>query len=79
MLRLVGFGLATLVVLAGFVAAFEVMREQGTNRLLVAGIALVVGVGGVFLLFWAMDRVVNSLPAAGGSRPGPTCSWGRPW
>ena len=27
-----------------------------------AGIALVVGVGGVFLLFWAMDRVVNSLP-----------------
>jgi alpha-glucoside transport system permease protein len=61
--RLVGFGLATVVVLAGFVAAFEVMREQGTNRLLVAGIALVVGVGGVFLLFWAMDRVVDSLPA----------------
>jgi alpha-glucoside transport system permease protein len=61
-LRLVGFGLATVVVLAGFVAAFEVMREQGANRLLVAGIALVVGVGGVFLLFWAMDRVVDSLP-----------------
>jgi alpha-glucoside transport system permease protein len=61
-LRLVGFALATVVVLAGFVGAFGVMREQGANRLLVAGIALVVGVGGVFLLFWAMDRVVDSLP-----------------
>jgi alpha-glucoside transport system permease protein len=62
-LRLVGFAVATLVVLGGLVAAFEVMREEGANRLLVAAIALVVGVGGVFLLFWAMDRVVDNLPA----------------
>ena len=61
--RLVGFAIATVVVLGILAASFELMREQGANRLLVAGIALVVGVGGVFLLFWAMDRVVDSLPA----------------
>jgi alpha-glucoside transport system permease protein len=71
LLRLVGFAVATLVVLAGFVAAFELMREEASNRLLVASVALVVGVGGVFLLFWAMDRVVDSLPARWreGARP----------
>ena len=31
---------------------------------LVIGVALVVGVGGVFALFWAMNRVVDFLPGA---------------
>ena len=34
------------------------------NRLVVAGVAIAVGVGGVFALFWAMNRVVDWLPAS---------------
>ena len=30
---------------------------------LVVGVAIVVGVGGVFFLYWAMNRVVDLLPA----------------
>ncbi len=42
---------------------FEFLREADANRLLVAGVAIAVGVGGVFGLFWAMNRVVDWLPA----------------
>jgi alpha-glucoside transport system permease protein len=41
---------------------FDFLREADANRLLVVGVAIVVGVGGVFLLYWAMNRVVDLLP-----------------
>ena len=41
---------------------FDVLRDADANRLLVVGVAIVVGVGGVFLLYWAMNRVVDLLP-----------------
>ena len=38
------------------------LRDKDSNRILVVLVAIVVGVGGVFALFWAMDRVVDWLP-----------------
>ena len=44
-------------------ATFDFLRDEDANRLIVVGVAIVVGVGGVFFLFWAMNRVVDLLPA----------------
>ena len=58
-LALVVGAVITWVVLA---QALDYMRDQDSNRLLVIGLALALGVGGIFFLFWAMDRLVNMLP-----------------
>jgi alpha-glucoside transport system permease protein len=62
LLRLVG---AVVVPLAAFALlwwTFDFLRDADANRLVLAGVALVVGVAGVFLLFWAMNGTVNHLP-----------------
>ncbi|HEY7478092.1 MAG TPA: sugar ABC transporter permease [Actinomycetota bacterium] len=41
---------------------FQFLRDEDANRLLVVGVAIVVGVVGVFALYWAMNRVVDLLP-----------------
>jgi alpha-glucoside transport system permease protein len=41
---------------------FDFLRNENANRFLVVGVALVVGVGGVFFLYWAMNRAVDFLP-----------------
>jgi len=43
--------------------SFGFLRSSTANRLLIVAVAVVVGVGGVFLAFWAMDRLVDWLPA----------------
>ncbi|HZM39098.1 MAG TPA: sugar ABC transporter permease [Acidimicrobiales bacterium] len=58
-LALVVGAVITWVVLA---QALDYMRDRDSNRLLVIGLALALGVGGIFFLFWAMDRLVNMLP-----------------
>jgi alpha-glucoside transport system permease protein len=61
-LRTVG---ALAVPVVAFIAlwyAFDFLRDNEANRLLVIVVALAVGVVGIFLLFWAMDRAVNVLP-----------------
>ena len=52
---IIGFG-----VLA---ATFNFLKDADANRFLVVGVAIVVGVGGVFFLYWGMNRVVEFLPA----------------
>ena len=42
--------------------AFGFLRRTDANRLLIVLVAIVVGVGGVFFVFWAMDRLVDYLP-----------------
>ena len=42
--------------------ALDYMTDTDSNRLTVIIFALVLGVGGIFVLFWAMDRLVNLLP-----------------
>jgi alpha-glucoside transport system permease protein len=44
-------------------ASFDYLRDEDANRLLVVGVALVVGVVGIFLLYWAMNRAVDLLGA----------------
>jgi alpha-glucoside transport system permease protein len=53
---------APVVLLLLFWASFGFLRDSSANRLLVVAVAIGVGVGGVFLLFWAMDRLVDRLP-----------------
>jgi alpha-glucoside transport system permease protein len=52
-------------------ATFDFLREADANRGLVVLVALVVGVGGVFFLYWAMNRLIDWLPGryAEGVRP----------
>jgi alpha-glucoside transport system permease protein len=52
-------GAAVAVVL--FLFAFNYLREPNANRAAVVILAIVVGAGGVFLLFWVMNRVVDLL------------------
>ena len=41
---------------------FDLLRDEDANRLVVVAVAIVVGVVGVFALFWSMDRLVEWLP-----------------
>jgi len=41
---------------------YDFLRDGDANRLAVAGVAIVVGVAGVFGLFWGMNRFVDWLP-----------------
>jgi alpha-glucoside transport system permease protein len=58
--------LAALGVLVGGVFAlwltFDFLRDSDANRLLVAGVAIAIGVLGVFALFWGMNRVIDWMP-----------------
>src|SRR5690606_7271695 len=58
-------------VLLLFFFTFEFLQDPRTNKALQIAVAIVVGVGGVWLLFWAMDRLVSALPdrLAAGVRP----------
>ena len=44
-------------------ATFDLLRDADANRFMVVGVAIVVGVCGVFFLYWAMNRVVDFLPS----------------
>jgi alpha-glucoside transport system permease protein len=50
---------------------FDFLKDADANRFLVVGVAILVGVGGVFFLFWAMNRVVDLLPERYGERVRP--------
>jgi alpha-glucoside transport system permease protein len=63
LLRLVG---ALAIPVAAFFllwSTFDFLRDEEANRIVVVGVAIVVGVGGVFLLYWAMNRATDLLPA----------------
>lgn len=63
-IRLVTASAATVAGILLFLLAFDYLRQPNNNRLAVIAVAIVVGVGGVFFLFWAMNRIVDVLPAA---------------
>jgi alpha-glucoside transport system permease protein len=58
-------------VLALFFFTFEFLQDPETNKVVQITVAIIVGVGGVWLLYWALDRLVNALPdrVGGGVRP----------
>lgn len=51
------------VVLLAPPAMLDFLRDSDANRLVVVAVAVAVGVAGVFILFWAMNRIVDWLPA----------------
>ena len=62
-LRLIG---AIAIPVVGFLilwATFDFLRDADANRFIVVGVAIVVGVGGVFFLYWGMNRIIEFLPA----------------
>lgn len=58
-------------VLALFFFTFQFLQDSSRNKILQIVVAIIVGVGGVWLLYWAMDRLVSLLPerAEAGVRP----------
>jgi alpha-glucoside transport system permease protein len=58
-------------VLVLFFFAFGFLRQPEINKAIQVGVALVVGVLGVWALYWGMDRLVSALPVrvAAGVRP----------
>ncbi|MBA2337017.1 MAG: sugar ABC transporter permease [Acidimicrobiia bacterium] len=58
-------------VIVVFFLAFSFLKSDDANKLAQVGVALVAGVLGVWVLYWAMDRVVDLLPgtAAAAVRP----------
>jgi alpha-glucoside transport system permease protein len=61
--RLLGALVAVVLAFVAMSAAFGFLRDGDANRLLIVAVAIVVGVGGVFFLFWAMNKAVDYLPA----------------
>jgi alpha-glucoside transport system permease protein len=63
LLRIVGALAIPIVAFVLLWATFNFLRDSNANRALIVLVAVVVGVGGVFILYWAMNRVVGLLPA----------------
>ena len=63
LLRVVGAMAVPIAAFALLWLTFDFLRDEEANRFLVVAVAVAVGVGGVFFLFWAMNRVVGWLPA----------------
>jgi alpha-glucoside transport system permease protein len=61
-LRLVG--MLAVPILAFFLLwwSFDFLRDADANRFLVVGVAIVVGVAGVFFLYWLMNKALDLLP-----------------
>jgi alpha-glucoside transport system permease protein len=70
-LRIAGAVVIPVAGVAVLWATLDFLRNEDANRFLVVGVALTVGVLGVFGLFWSMNRVVGWLPARfrEGARP----------
>ena len=61
-LRIVASLAVPVVAFVALWLTFEFLRDAEASRLVLATVAMVVGVGGVFALYWGMDLVVNLLP-----------------
>jgi alpha-glucoside transport system permease protein len=57
-------GALTIPVVAFFLLwlTFDFLRDEDANRFVVVGVAIFVGVVGVFFLYWGMNRAVELLP-----------------
>jgi len=61
-LRVVGAVAIPIVAFYILWVTFDFLRDSEANRVIVVGVAVVVGAGGVFFLYWAMNRAVELLP-----------------
>ncbi len=61
-LRVVGALVVPIIAFIVLWGTFDFLRDADANRFVLVGVAIAVGVGGVFFLYWAMNWVVNWLP-----------------
>src|SRR5690606_22243818 len=61
-LRLLGALVVPIAAFAGLWLTFDWLRDADVNRFVLVAVAIAVGVGGVFILYWAMNRTVDHLP-----------------
>jgi alpha-glucoside transport system permease protein len=54
--------LAVPAVIAVFFFTIQFLRDTSGNKVLQVGLALVVGVVGVWVMYWGMDQAINALP-----------------
>ncbi|HEX9854498.1 MAG TPA: sugar ABC transporter permease [Acidimicrobiia bacterium] len=54
------------VVIVVFFFAFGFLKDEEANKAIQVLVALVVGIGGVWALYWGMDRLVDRLPLKAG-------------
>ncbi|HSO49803.1 MAG TPA: sugar ABC transporter permease [Acidimicrobiia bacterium] len=54
-------------VLVLFFFTFDFLRQEDINKVLQVAIAVVVGVGGIWVLYWGMDRAISAMPERAGS------------
>ena len=62
-LRVIAALLGAAVAILVLRSAFDFVRDENANRLAVVGVAVGIGVGGVFALYWGMNQLVNWFPA----------------
>jgi alpha-glucoside transport system permease protein len=62
LLRVLGAVAIPVIAFGGLWAAFDLLRDESASRILVVGVALVLGVFGIFFLYWGMNRLVDMLP-----------------
>jgi alpha-glucoside transport system permease protein len=62
LLRLLGAVAIPIVAFFLLWVTFDFLRSEDANRLIVVGVAIFVGVVGIFFLYWAMNRAIEMLP-----------------
>jgi alpha-glucoside transport system permease protein len=60
--RIVALIVGAVVALVVFPLAYGYLHDPNANRVGIVLVAIVVGVGGVFLLYWVLNRAVDFLP-----------------
>ncbi len=55
------------VMVAIFFFSFDFLRDEDASKLAQVLVAVVIGVGGIWAVYWAMDRIADLLPAQAGA------------
>ncbi|MGZ8756030.1 MAG: carbohydrate ABC transporter permease [Acidimicrobiia bacterium] len=66
LLRIVS-ALVVPAVLVLFFFTFDFLRQEDTNKIIQVVVAVLVGVGGIWILYWGMDRAITAMPARAGA------------
>ncbi len=58
----IGSALVLPVVFVGFFFVFPFLKDEDANKAIQVIVAIIVGIGGVWAMYWGMDRLVSMLP-----------------
>lgn len=58
-----GAALVLPVVIVFFFFIFDFLRDEDANKIVQVVVAIIAGIGGVWAMYWGMDRSVNLLPS----------------